>query len=150
MIYFRIACVVLILISVSHLTGHFVIYPRLQLTNQLSDHFPSNKTEETLLQLMNEYHKQIGGKSLSFMDIQNGLSLCYALFFFWLGFVNLMIAKGLTRNRRMLSHICLFNSAMLLTGMVISFVYFFWLPFVSFLAALVFFVIAAFKLQKDF
>ena len=150
MVYFRIACVVLLLISISHLTGHFLLYPRLQLTNQISEHFPSNKTEEDLLRLMNDYQREVGGKSLTFMDIQNGLSLCYGLFFFWLGLINLMMAKGLIRNKRMLSQICLFNGAMLLAGVVISFVYFFWLPLVSFLVAMIFFLVAAFNLQKDF
>jgi hypothetical protein len=150
MLYFRIACTILLMISASHLIGHFFLIPHLQLTNNFTGQLPANETEKNLFSLMNNYHRSIGGKEVSMMDIQIGLSLCYFLFFCWTGVLNFLLGKGLVRNKRLLSQICLVNAVMLLTGAIISFVYFFWLPLVSFTLAMIFFVLAAFKLRREF
>jgi hypothetical protein len=147
MLYFRIACLFLLFTGVSHLAGHFLLLPHFTLTYSP---IPTAPAERATLDLMNSYHKVIGGKEVSYMDIQNGLSLCYALFFSWLGLVFLMIAKGLARNKRMLSHICLLNTAMLMVGIVISYQYFFWVPLASFVIGSILFIIAALRLQRDF
>jgi hypothetical protein len=147
MLYFRIACFFLLFTGLSHLAGHFVLLPHFTLTYSP---LPTESAERTTLDMMNSYHKVVGGREVSYMDIQNGLSLCYSLFFLWLGLTFLMIAKGLTRNKRMLSHISLFNAGMLLMGVVISYRYFFWVPLASFAIAMVLFIVAALRLQRDF
>jgi hypothetical protein len=150
MLYYRIACVALLVIGLSHLAGHFFLIPHFQLSNNFTGLIPANTTEEKILELMNDYHRSVGGKPMSFMDIQDGLSLCYSLFFFWTGILGLIIGKGLVRNKRMLSQICFVNVAVLLVGAFISFKYFFWLPILSFITAAVLFVVAAYKMKREF
>lgn len=148
--YFRAGSIILIVISVSHLAGHFFLLPHLRLVNNITGELPANETERTLLQLMNEYHKNVSGASLSMMDLQNGLSLCYALFFLWTGILNLVMAKGLMRNKRLLAQISLLNSVILFIGAIVAVKYFFWLPIASFVLAGMSFVVAAVRLRNEF
>lgn len=141
--FFKIGSIVLLVISASHLAGHFMLVPHFQLNNNFTGAIPSNETEVKLLSLMNHYHKRIGGSPMSMMDIQNGLSLCYSLFFLWAGILNLMIYQSLRRNRIMLIRLSYLNSAILFLGAIISLVYFFWLPVLSFATAMVLFLVAA-------
>jgi hypothetical protein len=148
--FFRVGSILLILISVSHFIGHFVLIPHLQLIHNFTGKLPANEVERQMLTLMNHYHKKVGGENISMMDIQNGLSFCYGLFFLWAGVLNLLLLKGLVRNKRLLMQISLFNAAILAIGGVISIGYFFWLPVASFFVTAVLFAIAAFKLPKHF
>jgi hypothetical protein len=148
--FFRIASILLVVIFASHLAGHLFLIPHLQLTHNVTGQMPSNETEEKLLSLMNHYHRHVGGSSISMMDIQNGLSLCYSIFFLWAGILNLLILKGLVRNKRLLSQISIVNAVVLFIGAWISVEYFFWLPFVSFLVTGILFVVAAFRMQREF
>jgi hypothetical protein len=150
MLFFRIACIVLILTSASHLAGHFFLIPQLHLTDNFSSVFPANETERSLMKMMNEYEKSVGGASVSMRDIQNGLSLCYGIFFLWTGILNIIISKGLVRNKRMLVQICFLNVAVLLIGAWISHLYFFWLPLSSFTITAILFGLAAFRFKRDF
>ena len=99
---------------------------------------------------MNEYERSIGGSRLSVMDLQTGLSLAYALFILWSGVLNLMISKGLVRNKRLLVQISMFNAVVLFLGAWISWSYFFWLPLVSFLVAAILFVAGSLKMRREF
>ncbi len=146
--YFRIASYLLLITCTSHLAGHFFLVPQFQLIHNIVN-IPQNETERELLRLMNDYHRSVGGSSLSMMDIQNGLSLCYALFFFWLGAFNLLLYKPVRRNHRLLARISFLNSFMLALGTCISVVYFFWLPVASFAACLLMFVLAGLKFSKS-
>lgn len=149
MLYYRIACYLLMFTAASHLAGHFYLVPQFQLVHPVTGGMPANETEHRLLTLMNDYHKRIGGSALSMMDIQNGLSLAYSLFFLWLGALNLLLLKPIRRNHRLLARISFLNVAMLAIGVVISFLYFFWLPVVSFFAILVFFLIAGIQYGRS-
>jgi uncharacterized membrane protein len=142
MVYFRIAGFVLLLISAFHLAGHFLIIPYFSLSKNFAGDFAAGSTEKQLLDLMNNYHREINGKPISMMDIQEGLSLCYALFFAFLGAIAMVIWKPVRRNHRLLARISFLYTAGLLVGMLISMIYFFWLPAVSFFIAALLFLIA--------
>jgi hypothetical protein len=147
--YFRIACFILSITSVSHLAGHFFLVPHFQLIHNISGKIPENNTEKKMLALMNQYHRKIGGSEMSMMDVQNGLSLTYALFFFWMGALNLLLYKPIRRNHRLLARISYLNTAMLGLGVMIAVVYFFWLPIASFALAMVFFMIAGYIFSRS-
>ena len=148
--FFRIASVLLIVISLSHLCGHLFVIPQLQIIHNFSGQLPANETEEKLFSMMSGYQKNVGGTRLTVMDIQTGLSLAYALFFLWTGVLNLMLSKGLVRNKRLLSQISMLNAVILFGGAWISWSYFFWLPLVSFLVTAALFVVGALRMQREF
>lgn len=148
--FFRIASALLVLISLSHLCGHLFLIPELQLTTNFSGQLPANDTERNLLRLMTDYKRNVGGSQLSMLDIQTGLSLAYALFFMWCGILNLMLAKGLVRNKRLLVQISMFNAVMLFGGAWISWAHFFWLPLASFLTTAILFVAGSLQMRKEF
>jgi hypothetical protein len=147
--YFRIACFLLLFICASHLAGHFFLLPHFKLTENLTGQIPANDTERHLLALMNSYKKMVGGTPVSMMDIQNGLSLAYSLFFLWLGSLNLLLYKPIRRNHRLLSRISYLNACMLFLGAIISAIYFFWLPIASFAATMVLFLLAGHTFGKS-
>lgn len=147
---FRLAGIVLLFVSASHLTGHFLLIPGFRLAGGLSGGLPpENATEKQLFVLMNEYHKEIGGKQMSMMDLQDGLSLCYSLFFALSGGLALLISRPIRRNHRLLTRISFLYAAALLAGMLISMVYFFWLPVVSFLIGSTLFLIAGIQFSRS-
>jgi hypothetical protein len=148
--FFRIGSILLIVIGISHLAGHLFLIPHLQLIHNFTGQLPANETEQKLLILMNHYHKHIGGNAISMMDIQNGLSLCYSIFFIWTGILNVLMFKGLVRNKRLLAQISLLNAAVLIVGGIVSAIYFFWIPTASFMLAALLFVIGALRMHKDF
>jgi hypothetical protein len=148
--FFRIASILLIVISLSHIVGHLFLIPQLQMVHSLARSSPPVETGEKLMSLMQHYYSQVGGSDISIMEIQTGLSLCYSLFFLWTGILNLMIARGLSRNKRLLAQISMLNAVVLVAGAIVSYVYFFWLPIVSFLVTAGFFVVASIRMQKEF
>ena len=147
--YFRIACVILLITSASHLAGHFLLVPYFQLIHNFTAKIPESSVEKEMLTLMNHYHRKVGGKQMSMMDIQNGLSLMYALFFFWTGALNLLLYKPIRRNHRLLARISYLNTAVLGVGMLIAIIYFFWLPILSFGLAMIFFAIGGYKFSRS-
>jgi hypothetical protein len=149
MLFFRIASLVLLLIGISHLAGHFLLIPQLNMTANFSGAIPGNETEHKLLDLMNNYSRDVGGFKISMMDIQNGLSLCYSIFFLWTGLLNLLLLKGLVRNKRLLSQISLLNVIVLVIGAFISTRYFFWLPMASFGLSAILYLIAALRIRRE-
>jgi uncharacterized membrane protein len=149
MVYFRIAGFVLLLISAFHLAGHFLILPYFSLSKNFVGNFADGSTEKQLLDLMNNYHKDINGKPISMMDIQHGLSLCYSLFFAFLGAIVLVIWKPVRRNHRLLARISFLYTTGLLGGMLISMIFFFWLPAVTFFVASLLFLIAGIYFSRS-
>jgi|GEM_PF-3941212 uncharacterized membrane protein len=147
--YFRIASFILLITSASHLAGHFFMLPHFQLTSNITGKMPENSTEKEMLTLMNQYHRKVGGSEMSMMDIQNGLSLTYGLFFLWMGALNLLLYKPIRRNHRLLARISYLNTVMLGIGVAIAVVYFFWLPIASFALAMIFFAIAGYIFSKS-
>jgi hypothetical protein len=134
--YFKAGSYVLIIVSIFHLFGQLFLSK------------PSNNTERELLYLMTTYKKEIAGASLSMMEIQDGLSLCYALFFLFTGCMNLFLANNIY-DKAVLKPISLINALAFFVGTVISLVYFFWLPVVSFALAMTFFTLAGMKMRPS-
>lgn len=141
--YFKAGSIALIIISISHLAGHFLLVPHFQLIHNYTGLMPANGTEKELLTLMNHYHRRIGGSPMSMMDIQQGLSLCYSLFFFWMGVLNLTVYRTLRRTRGLIGRLAFLNAGMLAVGTIICAIYFFWLPVFSFGIAAILFGIAS-------
>jgi hypothetical protein len=133
--YFKIGCYVLVFIACAHLVGHFLPVNA------------SNETESQLLFLMNSYPKKILGGKMTMMDIQKGLSLCYSLFFLSSGTLNLYLIRKKLINESSLKPIALINTITFGIGTVISLIYFFWLPVISFLIATFFFSMSV--IQKN-
>jgi hypothetical protein len=134
--YFKAGSYVLITVSILHLFG------QLFLTK------PNNTAERELLYLMTTYKKDIAGASLSMMEIQDGLSLCYALFFLFTGCMNFFIVNNI-HDKAVLKPIALINALALFVGTVISIIYFFWLPVISFALAMTFFTLAGMKMRSS-
>jgi hypothetical protein len=147
MTYFRIASYLLLIVGTSHLVGHFILLPHFLLSD--TGIIPGNETERELLALMNNYHRIVGGSSVSMMDIQNGLSLCYSLLFFWIGGINILIAKPVRRNHRLLARISFLNASLLFAGVIVAMLYFFWLPVVSFGAPSFLYLLAGVIFRKS-
>ena len=94
---------------------------------------PMNETERILFQLMHSYHKPIVGGELTMMDIQDGLNICYGMFFVALGIVNLYCLRHQQTNRSFIKGLGRIESVFFLLGAGISIIYFYWLPVVYFL-----------------
>lgn len=91
MVYYRIGSYILVLTGISHLIGHIILFSHFTLQYNFSGLIPANDTELILLKLMNNYHRDVGGASVSMMDLLNGLSLCYSLFFLWTGMFGIFL-----------------------------------------------------------
>jgi hypothetical protein len=139
---FRIASYMLLVIGISHLIAHFYLQPYFQLDRGINTLLPANSKEMEMLVLMNEYKRTIGGSSLSMMDIQNGFSLLYSLFFFWAALVNLGLSRMDLGRERTIT-ICYINASALAIGTLISIVYFFWVPALSLGTTMAVFLLAA-------
>ena len=134
---FRRATFVLMGIGVLHPIIHF-------LTRK-----PMNETEGILFRLMNSYHKPIAGGEMTMMDIQDGLNICYGMFFLVLGIVNLYCLRYQQTNVSFIKGLSRIESFFFLIGTGISIVYFYWLPVVYFLVLSIFFAWSGvFQLKK--
>jgi hypothetical protein len=147
--YFRIGGIILLITGASHLVGHFFLVPQFQLIHKITDKFPANATEKELLVLMTHYHKTVGGAPMSMMDIQNGLSLCYALLLLWSGSLSLILYKPIRRNHRLLTTLSFLYAGMLFIGLIISLIFFFWLPVASFASAFLFFLLSGILFSRS-
>ena len=137
--YFRIAGYVLLIVSACHFAGHILLVPYFQLAHTSAGSSPG---EKQLVELMNEYQRNVGGRALTAMDIQNGLSLCYGLFFLWTGLWTILMYKPIRRNHRLLARISLLNAVVLILGGLVSVFYFFWIPMTGFFLAAALFLLA--------
>ena len=133
MSFFRIGSIVLILTGFLHLYGHF------------QEIQPANEKEEQLIDLMKSQPIDIGqGDTITMMELQQGFSLCFALMFIWIGGSNLMISIKHTGSIRLFAAI---NTLATATGLGISLTFFFWAPTACFIASLLMFIIAVFRLK---
>jgi hypothetical protein len=124
-----------IITGASHLVGHFLPIPI------------ENTHEAELLSLMTSYQKPILGGAMSMMDIQNGLSLCYSLFFFLFGIANFHVIKRAV-DYKLINDLSKVYAIGMFIGTLISLRYFFWLPVISFLTLALIFSISAIQLRK--
>jgi hypothetical protein len=81
------------------------------------------------------------------MDLQDGFSLCYALLFLWTGSLSLYLSYKIHPQTKTLRMVSGLNAGVLALGLVISILYFFWLPAVSFAVAMILFILALLKLK---
>lgn len=133
--YYRIGSFVLLVIAFSHATGQ-VLFTE-----------PRSAGEKEIAIFMQARTKHVAGGKMSMWDIQNGLSWCYALFFAFLGSLNLYLSRTIERPK--LKTLGLMNAVALFAGAIISIIYFFWLPVLSFAAAGACFLISALQLQRQ-
>lgn len=127
---FSTGCIFLCIVSVAHLGGHLLPIPL------------ENPTEIKLMTLMNTYPKKIAGGEMTLMDIQNGLSLCYSVFFLFSGIISFILFKRDPVQWQLLKTISLVNALTFGIVMIISVVYFFWIPVISCLAVVTCFTLA--------
>lgn len=136
MIFYRIGCYVLILTGLLKLIGQF------------QEPTPANERERQLWELMTTYQVDVGnGATVTIMGIQKGFSLCFSLMFLWAGVLGLFLVKQFAGNPGGLRKIAIINSAALVIGTGISVVYFFFIPTACFALALVFFILAVFRIK---
>jgi len=144
---FRIACVVLLTTSASHLAWHIYLTPRFQLSTQ-DEVIPSNPQEKEVLKMMNDYQREIAGGQMSFMDVQLGLSLLYSILLGWVGTVNLMLIKPLQLQLKLLAKISWLNATFLGIASIVALIYFFWLPVVCLAGAALLYGVAGLQLAR--
>lgn len=131
--WYRIGSVILIVTSLFHLFGHIMGIA------------PSNETERRLLELMTGY--VMPGVDRTMMELWNGFSLFYALFFLMTGTLNLMLAQAYSGHPEGLKAAAGVNAVGLGIGTAVSVVHFFLPPIVCISAALFFFILAYFSLR---
>lgn len=88
---------------------------------------PLNMIEAHLFSFMTNYEKPFAGGKMTAMDIQNGLNICYALFLFFIGFLNLWLLKKLY-NTHIIYSLAMISSVPFILGALVSIIYFFWIP----------------------
>jgi hypothetical protein len=119
---------------------------------QVIGHFwlvkPTSETEIKLLRLMSTFHRDFAGGSMSPKDIQDGLNLFYSLFLLYVGLINLILFTMAPAEKKLLTKITLLTSIMLITGSLISLLFFFWLPVVLFLATAIGFLVTHRRLKS--
>jgi hypothetical protein len=126
---FTLGCYLLLVISFIHLIGHLILAR------------PQNPAEAEMVQFMQTHVKHVVGGKMTLWDLQTGLNWCHTLFFAGLGSLNLYLSKILERSA--LKNISRINAIILFSGAVISFIWFFWFPVISFaLPAVIFFLCA--------
>jgi multisubunit Na+/H+ antiporter MnhF subunit len=135
MLWFRIGSIAMIITCFLHLIGHF------------SGMTASNETEKQMLDLMSSYTLQ--PLNITMMDLFNGFSLFYALFFLMAGELNLWLARALKGNPSELKKVAAVNIIGLSIGTVVSVIYFFSAPIIYISAALAYFVIAFVMLSRE-
>ena len=148
MSYYRFGTYALMIIGVFHLIGHFLLAPHLSLVSNFTGMLPSNETEQRLLEMMNNYHRNIGGSWMSMMDVQNGLSLWYSLSFLWQSALCALLLTA-TLPKISLAKLSMVNCICLIIGALISGCYFFWFPAVSALVPATLFFLAYSQLKRQ-
>ena len=128
---FRLGGWVCVATAVSHLIGHLLPIPI------------SGLAEAQLIDQMVHIKKDVMGGSLTMMDVQNGLSLCYSLFFLIIGIICLVIYRS--GQVKIMRDVSIVLSAGFFTGAMISLVYFFWIPTVTFFMLMTIFALCCRK-----
>ena len=135
--FFRTGSYALLLVSMAHLIGHFGLQR------------PASETERKVIAVMKAYEKEVAGGSMSMIDLVDGLNLCYALFFLFAGIINLYLANTRSEDRELLKTISFLNASLLTAGLIISIIYFFWVPVVSFGVGAICFLIAGVRYKSE-
>ncbi len=133
MLWFRIGSFALIATGFIHLIGHF------------RGINPANETEKQLIDLMTGYVLQ--PINITMMELFNGFSLFYALFFLMTGELDLWLSRAYKENPTEVKKIAVVNIIGLGVGTGISFYYFFFAPILCISIALVCFVISFFTIK---
>jgi hypothetical protein len=124
---FTSGCYLLLVISAIHFIGHLILAR------------PQNPDEAEMVQFMQTHVKHVVGGKMTLWDLQTGLNWCHTLFFAGLGSLNLYLSKILERPA--LKNISRINAVIFSSGTVISLIWFFWFPVISFaLPAVIFFL----------
>jgi hypothetical protein len=125
--YFAIAAAIQILVAISHVIGHFTI-PR-----------NTNPAERKLVAMMATYEKEVASGKMSILHAYDGLNVSYALFFLLIGAVNLQLWR---KQVVVVRQVSLLNAIGMGVGIVVSLLYFFWVPVVYFTLTCLLFLIA--------
>jgi hypothetical protein len=121
-------------ISAFHITGHLILAR------------PQNPAEEQMVHFMQTHVKYVVGGKMTLWDLQTGLNWCYSLFFAGLGSLNLYLSGTLEAS--VLKNISWINAAIFSSGAVISLIWFFWFPVISFALPAVIFLLCAIRLKN--
>jgi hypothetical protein len=134
---FRLGGYAAIFIGIAHLIGHSLPVE------------VENVTEARLLDVMTHYDKKVLGGKMSMMDIQNGLSLCYSIFFLTIGSLCISLVTTEPRDRQVIFKASAIMATSFALGTLISLIYFFWLPVVSFLTLSLIFGFVVMRLRPS-
>jgi len=129
---FTIGCWMAVATGVFHLVG--------QLIGPLT---PANDTERTLTELATTYKFALPGGQRSLMQLMNGFSLSFALFFALLGGAGLIVAKRGRQDATLMTAFVRTYAAGLIVLLVISITYWFIVPTALIAATAVCFAIAS-------
>lgn len=133
---FKAGSYILIVAAIVHLVGHFWFV------------YHANAEERHLMELMAAYQKRIAGGSMPMTDILHGLNVCYSLFFVFAGILNIVLTNH-TADPQLLKKISVVNAYTYTLGLIISLVYFYWIPVVVFAVVTVCFAYSAIKARKQ-
>lgn len=132
---FRFGCWAAIFTAMVHLAG------------SLAGGFTAeNETERQLIDLATTYHFSMpGGASRSFMDLVQGFSLGFSLFFLTLGATGLVVSRRGGSNALLMYGVARVAAISAATMLVISLVFFFIIPTMFIAAVTTCFAVAAVK-----
>ena len=119
----------------------------MHMIGQLQEQVPENETEKQLIELMTTVKIGVGLGTMTMRGIQEGLGYSFSLLFLWTGVIGLLLAKPLSQNPSTLKRISIVYSCALVLETAVSVIYFFIIPTACIALALLFFVIAAFKIK---
>ena len=136
MIFYRIACIILILTGLIKLSGQF------------AEPEPKNETERQLFELAKTTQIDVGsGATITVHGTQMGFGLWFSLSLIWAGVMSLFLVKQLQHHAGALRKVAIFNSGFLILGVGISLAYFFFIPTTCLALSLIFFVLASIRLK---
>ncbi len=117
--WFKLGSYAMIVTAGLHMIGHF------------SSAEPANDTEETLLNLMTTYQMDFGGIERSMRDLLQGYSLVFAASLFFVGVLNLMVARARGDDRAFLRTMTWMAAGYTGALLAISVTYFIYPPIVT-------------------
>jgi hypothetical protein len=130
---FQFGCWAAIVAAVVHLSGHIAGRPA-----------PVNDTERQLIDLATTYRRTLpGGAERSLMDVLDGFSLTFTVFFATLGSVGLVVAKRGRNDARLMYGVARNAAIAAAVVLAISLFYFFIVPTLFIAAVAVCFAVAA-------
>lgn len=131
--WFRIGSFVLLATCVIHVFGHF------------GSSTPANDTERQLMELMTGY--RLPSIDRTMMDLLNGFSLFFSLFYLMTGELNLWLSRAYKEQPGELRKVAVVNIIGLGIGTGLSYYYFFLAPALCITIALAFYIVAFFTLR---